>query len=188
MKDNNLKNENIQNNVKPQIINPQEQVKPIQEEIEVVNFNEPIKPKQEELSDKIIKVAEGLVNTTDKTDSFDKDEIKTHKTFALLCYLGPLLLLPLINKLHRKSKYMSFHINQGVNIIILYILVFIFSGILTSLFKEVYMYSSYTPGWVLFVNYVLNGIVIILNILGIVNTASNKSKELPLIGKFRFIK
>lgn len=146
------------------------------------------KSKQEEMSDKIIKTAENIINTKDISNALDPEEIKIYKMQAILCYLGPLIILPIINKLHKKSKYMSFHINQGINIIILYIITFILTGLITSIFKENYIYTSFTPSWVTFINFVITSITIAINVFGLINTTLNKSKELPLIGKFKFIK
>lgn len=159
-----------------------------EEKIEIVDLDSENKSKQEEISDKIIQAAENIVNTKDYSKEYDKDEIKLYKTHAILCYLGPLIILPFANNSHKKSKYIHFHINQGLNIIILYLVVFILTGIVSSIFTKDYIYSSYTPNWVLFLNFLIKATAVVINIFGLVNTIKSKSKELPLIGKFKFIK
>ena len=153
----------------------------------VIEINDD-KPKQEEISDKVIKVAENIVNTEDKTSTFETSDIKANKMNALFCYLGPLVLMPILNKNHKKSAYVKFHVNEGVNLIILYVIVYVISGILTSMFKEVYAYSSYVPGWVNFIKYILYLGALAINLFGLFNTYNGKSKVLPIIGNFKFIK
>lgn len=152
------------------------------------NENNVNKDNKKDAADKTIDVVEALVNTKNETNSFDKIEVKNKKNSAILCYLGCLFIIPMIKNEHKNSKYILFHINQGINLFILEILVFIITKVLKLMFTEVYLYSSYTPTWVSFVNYILCVFIFILTLFGIINTSYGNSKELPIIGKYRFLK
>lgn len=103
-----------------------------------------------------------LNNTPDITDQFDAADINDNKVMAILCYLGWLILIPLIAS---KSRYVKFHANQG--------LILFIAGFL-----------SIIPlvGWVISI------VAFILAILGIINAVNGRAKQLPIIGKFSLIK
>lgn len=103
-----------------------------------------------------------LNNTPDITDQFDAADINDNKVMAILCYLGWLILIPLIAS---KSRYVKFHANQG--------LILFIAGFL-----------SIIPlvGWVISI------VAFILAILGIINAINGRAKQLPIIGKFSLIK
>lgn len=141
-----------------------------------------------DFSDKIKDAADKFVNTPDRTNNFDNKEKESYKSYALMSYIFLLFIVPMYKKLHKNSKYLLFHVNQGISLSMCWIAVFLVTGLLRSLFVEVYGYSSYTPGWVSFVMFIMYSIVVIINIIGIVNAYNGKSRELPIIGKYRFIK
>ena len=103
-----------------------------------------------------------LNNTPDITDQFDAADINDNKVMAILCYLGWLILIPLIAS---KSRFVKFHANQG--------LILFIAGFL-----------SIIPlvGWVISI------VAFILAILGIINAINGRAKQLPIIGKFSLIK
>jgi uncharacterized membrane protein len=99
-------------------------------------------------------------------------DIQENKGISVLCYLGILLLIPLLSK--PNSGYVRYHSNQGLLLLILEILV----GLL-----------SWIPfvGW--YVIGPLGGIAILVGvIMGIINTTSGLMKPLPLIGKITLLK
>lgn len=142
-----------------------------------------------DFADKTIEAANKLINTTDYTKYFGSDEVKQYKMSATLCYI-PLVSLyfKYYSKLDTKSKYMAFHINQGINITIVWVFTFVFSKILYALFTKKYLMSEAIPGWVSFVSYMLYCISIILSLVGLYRTYNSKSQNLPVIGKYKFIK
>ncbi len=83
---------------------------------------------------------------------------------AILCYLGILVLIPLLTS-HKKDPFVKFHIKQG--------LVFLIAGVIVGAI-------SWFPvfGWAAGI------LLFILFIIGIVNAATGKQKELPIIGQF----
>ena len=87
---------------------------------------------------------------------------------AIFCYLGLLLIFPVILK--RDSEYVRFHINQGLVLLLFYLACAIVCVIPIL-------------GWV------AGGIgavfAIVCAIMGIVYAASGRTKELPIIGQIR---
>ncbi len=104
----------------------------------------------------------------DFTANFDPKDIQDNKVMAVLAYLSWLILIPLLVSPAKDSPYVRFHVNQGL---ILFIATFI-SGLLS----------------VVCIGAITGIICFVLMILGIVNAAQGKAKELPIIGKFRIIK
>lgn len=110
---------------------------------------------------------EELNNTADTTSEYTEEDIANNKVFAILAYFGILFLIPLLAA--KESKFARFHANQGLILFIVEIIV----GIL-----------SFIP----IVGLLLWIATIVLAVLGIVNAANGKAKELPLIGKFKLLK
>jgi len=89
------------------------------------------------------------------------------KVMALLCYLGILVVIPLLVK--KDDAYVKFHAKQGLVLLIAWI-------ILSIIFVIPFV------GWVVgFIGYI---ILLVLGIIGIVNALSGKMKPLPIVGKF----
>ena len=137
--------------------------------------------KKENGSDFGARAEEALNNfndTKDDTSAFDPADIESNKVMGILSYLSWLVLIPLIAA--PKSPFARFHANQGL---ILAIIEIAFSIVLGAL--------SLIPGVGIVFNIILSllGLVFLLfSILGIVNAANGKAKELPVIGKIRLIK
>lgn len=112
-----------------------------------------------------------VMDTPDSTGGMEAADIASNKGMAVLSYLGLLFLIPLLAA--KDSQYARFHVNQGI---VLFIADFILSFVMSML------------NWTFFaasVKAVLGLIMLIYWIVGIVNAASGKAKELPLIGKIR---
>lgn len=111
------------------------------------------------------------INTADYTSQFSPADIAENKGISILAYFGILLLIPLLAK--PNSAYAKFHCNQGLLLLIFNVAVGIVSAIPVL-------------GWI------VGGIAGILSfvffIMGIINAAGGKAKELPLFGKFRLLK
>ncbi len=113
------------------------------------------------------KVAQ-LNNTPDSTSDFDPEDAKNHKGMAILAYFGILVLIPILAA--KDSPFARYHSNQGLILLIL--------GVIVGILNKVWWLLG-TIGWI---------IVFILFIIGIVNAANGRAKELPVIGKFRLLK
>ena len=119
-------------------------------------------------------------NTADDTASYEKTDIDNNKVMAVLSYLGILFLIPLLAA--KNSKYAQFHCNQGL-------VLFIFSAaasVLISIFKALHILIIFWP--IILVLSLVNILFFVLMIIGIVNAAQGKAKELPIIGKVRILK
>lgn len=105
----------------------------------------------------------------------DPNDVQQNKVMAVLAYIGILFLVPLLAA--PNSQYARFHTNQGLVLFLFDIVV----GILTAVL-------AFIPFIGLIVSSLLGLGIFVLMILGIVNAATGKANELPLIGKIRIIK
>ena len=106
--------------------------------------------------------------TEDFTNQFDPQDIANNKVWAVLAYLGWLVLLPLLISPAKDSPYVRFHTNQGLILLIASMLSVVLSFICIG---------------------VITGIIcFVLMIIGIINACNGHAKNLPIIGKFRLLK
>ncbi len=128
----------------------------------------PQAPKAEpDLADRIA----GFNDTADTTAQFDKKDIEDNKVWAILAYLGILVLIPLFAA--KESKFARYHTNQGF---ILFLL-----GLANTVLAIIPLL-----GWIL-APLVAIGLLVFM-ILGIINACNGQAKELPLVGKIVIIK
>jgi uncharacterized membrane protein len=119
-------------------------------------------------------------------------DAEQNKVMAILSYI--IFFIPLITGDHKKSPFVKFHVNQGTVLAIVAIAYSIVSGILRAIIKvpvSVYGYSTsvyYTPGWLSTILWLISLVFFAGCIYGIINAATGKQKELPVIGKFKIIK
>lgn len=111
----------------------------------------------------------------DYTATMDPNDIAQNKFMAVLAYIGILFLVPLLAA--PNSPYARFHANQGLVLFIVDIVV----GVLNVILGFIPVVGSIIGG-------LLGLAIFVFWILGIVNAASGKAKELPLIGKIRILK
>lgn len=104
-------------------------------------------------------------------NSLDKGDIEKNKIFAIIAYI--IFFIPLIAA--ADSKFARYHANQGLNVLLLSLAVYIIGSIIPVI------------GW--FIIIPLGEIaVLVFIIIGIVNASKGEMKELPLIGKINIIK
>lgn len=115
------------------------------------------------------------VNTArehDFTSNFDTRDIEDNKWLAIFSYFG---LVPMIFAMIAKpnSRFIRFHINQGLNLFLL--------GLVSAV-----------VGLIPFLGWVAAGVAgifsVVCIILGIINCVNGKAKELPVIGKIRIVR
>lgn len=119
-----------------------------------------------------------LNNTADTTAEFDQNDITTNKVMAILAYLSWLVIIPLFGA--KESKFARFHCNQGLVLAIAEIIAWVVFGILRKL-----------PliGWIFgLCDGLLSLVCFIFAVLGIINAANGRAKELPIIGSFKLLK
>ncbi len=90
-----------------------------------------------------------------------KNDVEENKIFAIMGYLGLLFLVPLLAK--KESPFAQFHAKQGM---VLCITSFVAMFVV----------------WIPFIGWAVWLFLLIMMIMGIVNAAGGKMKELPLIG------
>lgn len=106
----------------------------------------------------------------DYSDEMDDDDVTKNKLMAVLAYIGPLVIIPIL--LAKDSKFAKFHSNQGLVLFLLAII----CGALSKL-KLI--------GWL----FGLCGtVVVILAIVGIVYALQGRAKELPVVGNWVLLK
>ena len=130
----------------------------------------------DEIKDKIEDTFEELNNTEDTTALYDPQDIQNNKVMAILAYLGILVLVPLLGA--KQSPFARFHTNQGLLLIICEIVLSVAVAIL---------------GGIPVIGFLLKLVrglgTLALLLIGIVNAANGRAKELPLIGNlFTIIK
>lgn len=113
---------------------------------------------------------------------FDRADVEKNKLMAVLSYLGILVVIPII--VAPDSKFVRYHANQGLLLLITWAVYGVATKILTLV-----------VGWIPIIGLIasalfsLIGLVIfILAILGIVNAVQGNAKELPIIGSYRILK
>lgn len=124
---------------------------------------------------------DNIRNTADSTEQFDSVDIAQNKALAILSYIGILVLVPIFCAKH--SRFARFHSNQGLVVLIASAAV----GVLSYIFQA--LAFMLWPFWFFAAPlYLLELGVTALAVLGIINAARGKAKELPLIGKVRILR
>lgn len=126
---------------------------------------------------------QSLNNTADTTAQFDKTDIEQNKVMAILAYLSWLVLVPLFGA--KESRFARFHVNQGIVLAIVETAWWIVEVIISAIFSAISWRLGALVGTLLGI---VNLVFLVFLIIGIMNAANGKAKELPIIGKFRIIK
>lgn len=119
-----------------------------------------------------------LNNTKDSTADFDQQDIQNNKAMGILAYISWLVLIPLLAA--KDSKFARFHCNQGLVLAIAEIAVWVVFGILSG-FPLIGRIFGIIEG-------LISLVCLIFAVLGIINAANGKAKELPIIGSIKILK
>ena len=124
-----------------------------------------------------------FANTPDPTAQFNPQDIANNKAMAILAYLGILVLVPIFAA--NNSPFARYHANQGLILLIVNIVLMIAAAILSAIFVAISwrLYFLSTLFWL-----IASIIILAFVIIGIINAASGKAKELPIIGKIRLLR
>lgn len=125
---------------------------------------------------------ETFTDTPDTTAQFAPEDIAQNKGMAILSYLSILVLIPLFAA--KDSRFARFHANQGLVLLVGEAVWSAVTGVLGRILRAI----SPFLGFVTAILGVVNLLFLALAIIGIVNAANGRAKELPLIGKIRFLK
>ncbi len=134
----------------------------------------------EEKVDVSAKVTE-LTNTADITETLDPNDIQNNKVMAILAYLSWLVLIPLFAA--KDSAFARFHVKQGLLLAICEIIVAVVFTILNTILGQIFIV------WVILaiIQWIINIGFFVLSIMGIINAAQGKAKELPIVGKIKIL-
>ena len=134
----------------------------------------------EEKVDVSAKVTE-LTNTADITETLDPNDIQNNKVMAILAYLSWLVLSPLFAA--KDSAFARFHVKQGLLLAICEIIVAVVFTILNTILGQIFIV------WVILaiIQWIINIGFFVLSIMGIINAAQGKAKELPIVGKIKIL-
>lgn len=119
----------------------------------------------------------------DHTGEFDTQDITNNKVVSVLAYIPILFWLPLV--VNSNSRFGKFHANQGLGLLLTGIVVSVALAVLHLLLGWIPILGTIIVG---LVRIALSLILLVLAILGMVNTGNGNAKELPVIGGlFHFI-
>jgi len=120
-----------------------------------------------------------FTDTKDTTSEYTQEDITKNKGMGVLAYFSLLVLIPIFAA--KDSKFARFHANQGLLLLI--------GSIAISLINEIIgIFNIWILGTVLSIAFgLIDLLIFVLMIIGIVNAAQGKAKELPIVGKFRIL-
>ena len=121
-------------------------------------------------------------NTADTTAQYDPADVEKNKAMGVLAYLSWLVLIPIFAA--KDSRFARFHANQGL---VLFIASAIF-GVARWILSEILLAISWRLYFVTIIISLFGLVFLALAIIGIVNAATGKAKELPAIGQIRILK
>ncbi len=171
------------------------QAEPAQEQSAPQAQPQPAAAPQPDFFDDAINKVKKINDTPDETASHDPQDIANHKVMGILAYIGFLVFIPAFAV--KGSRFAKFHANQGLNLFILEVAYAIVEILLTLLLRIVFplritMAYVFTRG---VIYNILTGVLgllwlvpVALMVLGIINAATGKAKELPIIGKIKLLK
>ena len=118
-----------------------------------------------------------------KSKEVQQNDANNEKLCAILSYLLIGIIWYFADEKMKKSSFAKFHAKQGLVLIIAEILYRLVLGIIFSILFVPLMFGGMIFGLV-GVYRILQIIPLIFLIIGIINAANDKEKELPIIGKF----
>ncbi len=118
-----------------------------------------------------------------KSKEVQQNDANNEKLCAILSYLLIGIIWYFADEKMKKSSFAKFHAKQGLVLIIAEILYSLVLGIIFSILFVPLMFGGMIFGLV-GVYRILQIIPLIFLIIGIINAANDKEKELPIIGKF----
>lgn len=111
------------------------------------------------------------------------EDVQNNKVFAILAYIGILVLVPIIAA--KESKFARFHANQGLVLFIAEVAWVIIYCVLLTLFGMIA--GGLALMWIFIGSLVWIGFAVFA-IIGIIYAAQGNTKPLPLFGKYKILK
>lgn len=123
-----------------------------------------------------------LESVADRTAEFDTADITANRAMAILSYFSWLCLIPIFCA--KESPYARFHANQGLILAIVGMVAVFAVGIISAILPNFFILNLIVK----LLDFVVKLAILALAIIGIVNAAKDKAKELPVIGGFQILK
>jgi len=117
-----------------------------------------------------------LFEMKDHTAEYEQEDINKNRVFGILAYIGILFLVGLFAA--KDSKWAKFHVNQGIILCICAVAVSVTLALLGLIPYVGIVFRILN--WVCYVGFCA------LMVIGIINAATGKAKELPLISLVPF--
>ncbi len=114
----------------------------------------------------------------ESTKSKETEEVDDDKLMGILAYLFILVIIPLVAR--KNSKFIRFHTNQGLILLIIEVFAVAVCNILSIIPYVGLVFSI--------LGYLIDLACVALAIIGIVNVCNKEEKELPVVGKFKILK
>lgn len=132
-------------------------------------------------------------NTFTAQPMTDEEDIKQNKVYAVLAYIGILVLIPLFAA--KNSKFARYHAKQGLLVLVPAIAYSICTLIINAIVGAIFQPTTYlwytVPNPVASIISIILGLAslvfVALEIVGIVNAAQGKYKEIPVLGKLTYL-
>ena len=125
-----------------------------------------------------------ILDMPDTTSYYSKSDIEGNKLMAVLSYIGILVLVP--NLAAKDSPFAKYHAAQGLNLLIVDVAWCIVSGIVSLIFGLIGV-TFLSVLWTI-VTWLVGIALFLMMVIGIINAAQGRAKELPLIGGFRILR
>lgn len=124
-------------------------------------------------------------DTKDETKLFNREDIDKNCNLAIISYIPFLFFVPMIIK--PCSGYLRYHGIQGLTMFLSFIIFEFFDIILSSICNSIF---NDMVGMILtvIITVTINIAVLLLISIGIANAVKGAARELPIIGKYKFLK
>lgn len=124
-------------------------------------------------------------DTKDETKLFNREDIDKNCNFAIISYIPFLFFVPMIIK--PCSAYLRYHGIQGLTMFLSFIIFEFFDIILSAICNSIF---NDMVGMILtvIITVAINIAVLLLISIGIANAVKGAARELPIIGKYKFLK
>lgn len=114
-------------------------------------------------------------DTRDSTFDYEPEDIVRNKFMSILAYFSWLVLIPMF--VAKNSPFARYHCNQGLILAIAETVFAVALRILTGFFLIGWFFSI--------VRVIVELAFLALSVIGIINAASGRAKEIPFLGSYR---
>lgn len=127
-----------------------------------------------------INLIKKIIITKDVTYEFRPDDISKNSNVAVLAYLGPLVIIPLITS--RKSKFAMFHCCQGIINMVFGILYVAVLSMISNVISNAMIILLFIPCFLLLIAFPT------FQLFGIVHALKGKAITLPIFGHINLMR